>query len=93
MRVISGDGIVTPSHVIYFRRPTRPNWTYIVTANTQTALYNPTAIDAQDFGLHPSDEPELVYRILALAGIAMQRPEITQTAGALEAGKLQQEKR
>jgi len=78
--------------ISYIKKPKKPNWTYIVSSN-QTALYNPTAIDAQDFGLHPSDEPELVYRILALAGIAMQRPEITQTAGALEAGKIQQEKR
>ena len=93
MRVVSGDGIVTPSHVVYFRRPTRPNWTYIVTANTQTALYNPSASDARDFELHPSEESELVYRVLSLAGVTLQKPELTQVAASLEGAKVQQEKR
>jgi len=84
---VVGDKI----RISYIRKPSKPNWTYIVSSN-QTALYNPTAPDAQDFELHPSDEPELVYRILALAGISLQRPEITQTASALETAKLQQEK-
>ena len=92
MRVVNGDGIITPSHVIYFRRPISPNWTYIVTVNTQTALHNPSASDARDFELHPSEESELVYRILSLAGVTLQKPELTQVAASLEGAKVQQEK-
>jgi hypothetical protein len=88
----SNSGVIGDDvRISYIKKPSKPNWTYIVSSN-QTALYNPTAPDAKDFELHPSDEPELVYRILALAGISLQRPEITQTASALETAKLQQEK-
>ena len=77
--------------ISYIRKPKKPNWTYVVSSN-QTALYNASAADAQNFELHPSDESELVYRILALAGISLQRPEITQAASSMEGAKLQQEK-
>jgi len=74
------------------RRPRRPNWTYVVSSSSSTALYNAGAPDAQDFELHPSDESELVHRILILAGIMMQKADITQSAAGLETAKIQQEK-
>ena len=45
-----------------------------------------------DFELHDSEESELVYRILAYAGITMDKPNLTQTAASLEQAKVQQEK-
>ena len=39
-----------------------------------------------------SEETELVNRILSYAGIAIQRPEITQSAANIELSKIQQEK-
>ena len=53
-------------------------------------LYNATS--AIDFDLHSSDEVELVYRILSLAGVAIEKPQLVQTAVGLGAGQIQQEK-
>tara|TARA_R110000823_G_scaffold151627_3_gene282541 strand:- start:1382 stop:2305 length:924 start_codon:yes stop_codon:yes gene_type:complete len=72
----------------YIRRPKSPNWNYVVVSDK--ALYNSTT--STDFELHDSEESELVYRILAFAGVAMEKPNLTQTAAGLEQAKVQQEK-
>jgi len=74
--------------VDYIRNPKTPNWSYIMV--NEKALYNSTA--SIDFDLHSAEESELVYRILALAGIAINKPQLTQVAAALEQAKVQQEK-
>jgi len=63
----------------YIAKPTKPNWTYTVVNNQ--ALYNGTASDAQDFELHASEENELVYKILELASITLNKPGLVQIAG------------
>ena len=72
----------------YLRKPKTPNWNYIVINNKP--LYNST--NSQDFELHVSEEPELVYRILALAGIAVEKPQLSQMAVGLQTAQVQQEK-
>ena len=42
--------------------------------------------------LHDSEETELVYKILALAGITLNKIEVHQAAQALDITKIQQEK-
>jgi len=79
-----GDSVKTS----YIRKPTTPNWNYVVV--NDKALYNSTT--SIDFELHPSEESELVYRILAYAGIAIEKPQLTQMAAGLEQAKVQQEK-
>ena len=74
--------------VDYIRKPASPNWNYVVVGDK--ALYSSTV--SVDFELHASEESELVYRILAYAGVSMQKPQLTQTAAALEPAKVQQEK-
>jgi hypothetical protein len=74
--------------VFYFRKPKPPNWAYVV-VNGKT-LYNDNV--SRDFELHPSEESELVYRILAYAGISIQKPELTQFAGQSLGSQIQQEK-
>ena len=72
----------------YTRIPKTPTWGYVVV--NDKALYNSTT--SQNFELHPSEESELVYRILAFAGIAIEKPQLTQVAAGLEQAKVQQEK-
>ena len=64
-------------------QPTCPYWGYVVV--NEKAMYNP--MDSVDFPLHPSDETELVNRILVLAGITIQKPELVQTAVQMEGQK------
>ena len=55
----------------YIRRPKAPKWCYVVV--NEKALYNASAPDRQDFEIHQSDTAELVYKILALAGITIAK--------------------
>jgi len=72
----------------YIKKPQKPSWGYVVV--NDKPLYNSNA--AIDFELHPSEESELVYRILAYAGISIEKPQLTQAAMGLEGAKVQQEK-
>ena len=81
----SVDGTVV---ITYIKTPVKPNWAYNVI--NDKPLYNST--NAVDFELHASEETELVYRILALAGVAIEKPQLTQVAAGLGAGQIQQEK-
>ena len=74
--------------VDYVKKPKDPNWNYV--AVNEKALYDSST--STDFDLHPAEESELVYRILTLAGIAIQKPNLTQAAAGLGAGAIQQEK-
>ena len=75
--------------VYYIRKPEKVEWGYFV-INDKALLNVSTTID---FELHASEESELVYRILAYAGVALQKPQLTQLAGSAVAGQIQLEKR
>ena len=79
---------ITAATFDYIRKPTDPNWGYIV-AETK-ALYHPT--NSTDFELHPSEETELVYKILKYAGISMKRDNLARGSQDLELLQVQQEK-
>lgn len=79
-RVIVRDGIGGNSssniNIEYFKKPTNPNWGYVVIQ--RQALYN--ANTAVDFDLHESEENNLVMRILELSAITLQDPQLNQVA-------------
>ena len=60
----------------YIIRPNKVAWGYIVL--NEKALYN--APSSVNFQLHESDEAELVYKILALAGIVIAKVGIKDIA-------------
>ena len=60
----------------YVAKPSAPTWGYKVVNNE--ALHDSTT--ATDFELHPSEESELVYKILELAGIVLNKPGLVQVA-------------
>jgi len=72
----------------YTKKPTPPSWGYVVV--NERAMYDSS--NTANFDLHSSEESELVYRILAFAGISMNKPDITQAAIGMETSKIQQEK-
>jgi len=74
----------------YVRYPSKPRWGYFVVGNK--ALYDSSSNKTSNFMLHASEESELVYKILKLAGITLKNPEIVQVSQALEQGQVQQEK-
>ena len=66
----------------YVRIPATPNWVGgsmggQVIPNTQDSAY-------QNFELHPSEEPELVAKILAYSGLIIRAQDVLQAAAAKE---------
>ena len=72
----------------YIIRPVDVNWGYVVI--NDKALYNDNI--SIDFELHSSEETELVYKILKLAGVNLKSQEIVQVGQTLEQSQIQQEK-
>ena len=81
-----GSAPVTSSVTVEcFCTPRDVSWAYVVV--NEKALYNANA--AVDFELHRSEENTLVYKILELAGIVMNKPGLTTTVSQLAAGEQQ----
>jgi len=65
----------------YIRYPFDPKWTYAtVPAAAGEPLFDPTAVDYQDFEMPKSDEPSLVLRILEYAGLSIREIQIYEAA-------------
>ena len=71
----------------YIRKPKKPNWGYVVV--NEQALYDTAT--AVDFELHKSEENNLIFKILQLAGITID-PALYQVAAQEEVKEIQQQK-
>jgi hypothetical protein len=101
----NSDGIrifpisTTNIDITYTTLPARPKWGYVVISattsglpNNEKALYDPSVGKTVNFELHASEETELVYKILRLAGVAIQRPDVAQAGMQFEGSQITQEK-
>lgn len=89
INVYSQNGLLSSGVVCeVINKPNKVQWGYDVI--NERALYN--ASRSTNFSVHESEETELVYKILALAGIVINKPGLAQTAVALDTAKIQQEK-
>ena len=68
-------------------RPGLVYWGYIIV--NEKPMYNPSA--SAHFELHSNEQADLVVKILKLAGISIEDPQLYQLAGAEEQQNLQQE--
>jgi len=67
----------------YIRYPFDPRWTYSNLTGGEP-VFNEFAADYQDFELPIDEEPNLVYRILQLAGMSIREGDVYQFANAEE---------
>ena len=81
--VTSGSNVT----IEYITRPADVYWGYVVV--NEQALYNASA--SINFTLHESEEGDLVIKILELAGIAIQKPDLVQTAAQEESQNASEE--
>jgi|TARA_R100000084_G_scaffold94946_1_gene48665 hypothetical protein len=88
--IYRGSTIVTECDVVYIRKPKNPNWGYVVVASKP--LFDASPNKTQHFEISASDEVELVYKILKLAGVTIQRDDIAAAGQAFETSQIQQEK-
>jgi len=72
----------------YIKKPAEVSWGYNVVLNK--AVYN--ASSTTDFEFHESEEPTLVNKILLLAGIVIEKPQLSGIAGTMVNEEKQQEK-
>ena len=72
----------------YVVKPSKIEWGYTLIG--LKAMYN--ASRSSDSNLHVSEESELVDRILILAGMSIQKPEVSQAAMRSQMGEVAQEK-
>ena len=68
--------------MVYVRIPATPNW--IGATMMGQVIANTAHADYQNFELHPSEEPELVAKILAYAGVIIKAADVVQAAAAKE---------
>ena len=92
--IINGSGIVTPAthniNASFIKRPALANWNFTMVGDT--AIHNPTSPNHQDFELHPSEETELVLKILTLSGITIKDQGLYQIGAGEDNKSIQQEK-
>jgi hypothetical protein len=74
----------------YIKQPYKVEWGYDVIG--EKALYNASVQKTTHFELHPSEETELVMRILELAGVIIEDPNVVQYANQKVSQQIQQEK-
>jgi len=62
----------------YIRKPLNPIWNFTATPPTYQYVYDPAA--SQNFELHPTEQTNLITRILLYSGIVIKDPQIVQVA-------------
>ena len=73
----------------YIRKPKTPKWTYqSVNGN---ALFNPSALDYQDFELPVQFFSDLVIKILGYCGIEIREADVIQVSQAMETANITNE--
>lgn len=83
---LAGDNLF---QAMVYRRPKTPVWSYVVVKGKP--MYNNASQYSEDFQLHASEEENLVMRILALAGVIIQKPGIVEIGLADKASKKQEQ--
>ena len=83
--IFDGTEVVSAT---YIRKPAKVVWGY--TEAFDTPLYNASA--STDFELHISEEPDVVVKILALAGLEIKDLSLYQIAAQEDNKNIQQEK-
>ena len=88
--IIYPSTIITANTVIasFVALPTVPRWGYVVIS--EKAMFDPST--TTHFDLHPTEETELVYKILKYAGVSMDKDSIMRAGQGMEMAKISQEK-
>jgi hypothetical protein len=92
LSVVGGQsGFELPTNITYFRIPVKVSWGYVLI--NEKPLYDANTSKTTHFELHPSEETELVYKILKFAGVAIQRDDIMRAGQGMELAQVQLEKK
>ena len=70
--------IVNNVTATYLRKPLNPSWNFTATAPYYQYIYNPAS--SVNFELHPTEQINVITRILLYSGIVIKDPQIIQVA-------------
>ena len=87
-KIIIYPNSITSVFLSYIKKPITPNWSYVVVNGYAQYDGGPS----ENFELHPSEENNLVLKILQLSGIVMKDVGLYQAAAQEEMKDIQQEK-
>lgn len=83
--VLLGQYIV----IDYLRNPLFAKWTYQVISDVE--IFNPSATDFQDIDIHPSEESNVILRVLQKFGINLKEVDIQNITNTQEQMEMQNE--
>jgi hypothetical protein len=69
------DNLVTSELIV---QPNNPQWNYTIDPTVGAYIYND--VDSVDFELNPSEQTDLILKILLYAGVVIKDPQIIQAA-------------
>jgi hypothetical protein len=84
------NAIIATSIINYVAIPNKVEWGYDVIG--EKALFNGSLVKTTHFQHHSSEETELVIKILELAGVIIEDPNVVQYANQKTKEQVQQEK-
>jgi hypothetical protein len=64
--------------ISYLRNPLFPKWTFTIYNDVE--LFNPSAVDFVDADIHPSEEDEMVTRVLLAFGVNLKEQDVQNFA-------------
>tara|TARA_R100000656_G_scaffold1161_3_gene2261 strand:- start:2536 stop:3285 length:750 start_codon:yes stop_codon:yes gene_type:complete len=82
------DPNTTQVGVHWVQTPPTVRWGYVVIS--EKAMFDPST--TTHFNFHPSEETDLVYKILKYAGVSMDKDSIMRAGQGMEMAKISQEK-
>jgi|TARA_R110000823_G_scaffold304677_1_gene426387 hypothetical protein len=77
-KILSYPITATPVNIDFIGAPAQPVWGFTVNANTGVYLHSPVA--STDFTLMPSEQSNVIIKILSYSGIIIRDPSIIQAA-------------
>lgn len=82
--VIGGNLKVAPTTYVddvaftYIRNPLAPNWTYDTVGGVE--IFNPSKVGFQDVDIHPSEESDVIIRVLMKFGVNLKEQQVAEIA-------------
>ena len=73
----------------YLRNPIQAKWTYTIV--DQVEMYNPSNSDFKEIDIHPSEEADLILRVLQSFGINLKEPELQRVTEQIKTSEFNKE--
>ena len=73
----------------YLRNPIEAKWTYTIV--DQVEMYNPSKSDFKEIDIHPSEEADLILRVLQSFGINLKEPELQKVTEQIKTSEFNKE--